>query len=372
MASKNPKDLVKEFKTVNGTVTTLIVKPELFPAWAGDDDQPYRVYDKSFSRLVVTIIRKPAGGGKLVVNANIPVWDLAGICKAAENASMMGTVISSSTFKWAMDMLKKASEPETPASVNDGQNSRREENKKKAIQRASEIKIANGKLKGKTPYQALLEGETGTLANQIDWLEESSRKNPKYKKTNDVQVNAIKAALYLANNNLLSEEEKKTVQHECCPAQDTFVLLPATPKGDSRHPDENGYCKCYEIEILWHIGDRYPVEIKIGNYEAPIRKDASGRQNVIKSERKKNEKGEYADRNFSFRLDETSFWNDVRMIKVHMSRFEQLYAFNQFRDADACDEENRRRAAEEKAKREAEKARREAGMNPGGMRMARG
>ena len=115
-----------------------------------------------------------------------------------------------------------------------------------------------------------------------------------------------------------------------------------------------------------HIGDRYPVEVKIGNYEAPIRKDASGRQNVIKSERKKNEKGEYADRNFSFRLDETSFWNDVRMIKAHMSRFEQLYAFNQFRDADECDEENRKRAAEEKAKREA------AGMNPSGMRIARG
>ncbi len=368
MASKNPKDIVREFKTVDGTVTTLVVQPAFFPAWTGDDDQPYRVYDKTFSRLIVTIILKSAGGGKLVVNANIPVWDLAGICKAAENASMIGSVISSSTFKRAMDTLKNLSEPESPLSAEGNQNglSRREENKKKAIQRASETMIANGKLKGQTPYQALLDGKVDMLANQIGWLEESSRKNPKYKKTNDEQVNAIKAALYLADNNLLSEEEKKaTVQQDGGAMKEIVVLLASTPKGSEKNRDENSYCPCYEIEILWHVGDRYPVEIKVLNYDAPIRKDSSGRQNVLKTERKRNEKGDFADRKLSFRLDEFSFWNDVRMIKAHMSRFEQLYAFNQFRDADECYEENRKRAAEEKAKRGS------AGMDPEGKRTDR-
>ena len=71
MASANPKDLVKEFKTSRaGDVMTLLVKPEFVPAWTSDDDQPYRVYDKSFSRLVVTILWKSQSGAKMSVTGN--------------------------------------------------------------------------------------------------------------------------------------------------------------------------------------------------------------------------------------------------------------------------------------------------------------
>ena len=38
MASANPKDLVREFKTSKaGDVMTLLVKPEFFPAWTSDE-----------------------------------------------------------------------------------------------------------------------------------------------------------------------------------------------------------------------------------------------------------------------------------------------------------------------------------------------
>ena len=74
MASANPKDLVREFKTSKaGDVMTLLVKPEFFPAWTEDDDQPYRVYDKSFSRLAVTILWKSPKGGKMSVTGNIKI-----------------------------------------------------------------------------------------------------------------------------------------------------------------------------------------------------------------------------------------------------------------------------------------------------------
>ena len=48
-----------------------------------------------------------------------------------------------------------------------------------------------------------------------------------------------------------------------------------------------------------------------------------------------------------FRLDESSFWNDCRMVKTHMERFEQLYAFNQFGDADMQENNNRKKAGYE-------------------------
>ena len=114
MVSANPKDLVKEFKTSRaGDVMTLLVKPEFVPAWTSNDDQPYRVYDKSFSRLVVTILWKSPNGGKMSVTGNIKIDKLAGIYRKAVNASQIDAVMSSVAFKWfagslqnMMDMLQ--------------------------------------------------------------------------------------------------------------------------------------------------------------------------------------------------------------------------------------------------------------------------
>ena len=129
MASANPKDLVKEFKTSRaGDVMTLLVKPEFVPAWTSNDDQPYRVYDKSFSRLVVTILWKSPNGGKMSVTGNIKIDKLAGIYRKAVNASQIDAVMSSVAFKWfagslqnMMDMLQnpKCTEDAGRGSVDD-------------------------------------------------------------------------------------------------------------------------------------------------------------------------------------------------------------------------------------------------------------
>ena len=76
------------------------------------------------------------------------------------------------------------------------------------------------------------------------------------------------------------------------------------------------------------------MEVKVVNYDAPVEKLAGGGQNVRRAE-KRNETS------LSFRLDESTFFNDVRLIKSHMERFESLYAYNQFQDADECDSRNR-------------------------------
>ena len=107
MASANPKDLVKEFKTSRaGDVMTLLVKPEFVPAWTSDDDQPYRVYDKSFSRLVVTILWKSQSGAKMSVTGNIKIDRLAGIYRKAVNASQIDAFMSTAAFKWFAGSLQ--------------------------------------------------------------------------------------------------------------------------------------------------------------------------------------------------------------------------------------------------------------------------
>ena len=168
MASANPKDLVKEFKTSRaGDVMTLLVKPEFVPAWTSNDDQPYRVYDKSFSRLVVTILWKSPNGGKMSVTGNIKIDKLAGIYRKAVNASQIDAVMSSVAFKWfagslqnMMDMLQnpKCTEDAGRGNVDD----RIVRSEKMAAAQA--IAIANGKLKGKTPLSALQEGQTAQVS----------------------------------------------------------------------------------------------------------------------------------------------------------------------------------------------------------------
>ena len=176
MASANPKDLVREFKTSKaGDVMTLLVKPEFFPAWTEDDDQPYRVYDKSFSRLAVTILWKSPKGGKMSVTGNIKIDRLAGIYRKAVNASQIDANLSTSACKWfagslqnIMGMLQSPCSAETGAGSMDDRIIRSEK-----MAAAQAVAIANGKLKGKTPLAALQEGMTDALRQQRNWLSEN-------------------------------------------------------------------------------------------------------------------------------------------------------------------------------------------------------
>ena len=341
MASANPKDLVREFKTSKaGDVMTLLVKPEFFPAWTGDDDQPYRVYDKSFSRLAVTILWKSPNGGKMSVTGNIKIDRLAGIYRKAVNASQIDAVMSTNAYKWfagslqnVVGMLQNPGSAETGAGSIDDRIIRSEK-----MAAAQAVAIANGKLKGKTPLAALQEGMADALRQQRNWLLENLPKYPGNRK----QIDAIDAALYLHEHGLLSMQEHVGGAAGPVPAAvlqaEDIVLLEASPKGQGRKADpETGLSPCHEISIIWHVGNRYPVEVKVVNYDAPVEKLAGGGQNVRRAE-KRNETS------LSFRLDESTFFNDVRLIKSHMERFESLYAYNQFQDADECDNANRKMA----------------------------
>ena len=342
MASANPKDLVREFKTSKaGDVMTLLVKPEFFPAWTSDDDQPYRVYDKSFSRLAVTILWKSQSGAKMSVTGNIKIDRLAGIYRKAVNASQVDAMMSTNAYKWfagslqiIMGMLQNPHSADAGAGNIDNRIIRSEK-----MAAAQAVAIANGKLKGKTPLAALQEGMADALRQQRGWLSENLPKYP----GNRRQIDAIDAALYLQEHGMLAVQEQGggmtgPAAGAAVPQTEDIVLLEASPKGQGRKADpETGLSPCHEISIIWHLGNRYPVEVKVVNYDAPVEKLAGGGQNVRRAE-KRNETS------LSFRLDEATFFNDVRMIRTHMERFESLYAYNQFQDADECDSRNRTNA----------------------------
>ena len=342
MASANPKDLVREFKTSKaGDVMTLLVKPEFFPAWTGDDDQPYRVYDKSFSRLAVTILWKSPNGGKMSVTGNIKIDRLAGIYRKAVNASQIDAVMSTNAYKWftgslqnMMGMLQTSKSADTGGGNIDDSITRSEK-----MAAAQATAIANGKLKGKTPLAALQDGMIDALRQQKIWLTDNLAKYP----GNRRQIDAIDAALYLHEHGLLSAQEQlpgAAVPNPgmAAPQVEDIILLEASPKGQGRKADpETGLSPCHEISVIWHVGNRYPVEVKVVNYDAPVEKLPGGGQNVRRAE-KRNETS------LSFRLDESTFFNDVRLIKSHMERFEALYAYNQFQDADECEDANRKTA----------------------------
>ena len=181
MASANPKDLVREFKTSKaGDVMTLLVKPEFFPAWTSDDDQPYRVYDKSFSRLAVTILWKSQSGAKMSVTGNIKIDRLAGIYRKAVNASQVDAMMSTNAYKWfagslqiIMGMLQNPHSADAGAGNIDNRIIRSEK-----MAAAQAVAIANGKLKGKTPLAALQEGMADALRQQRGWLSENLPKYP--------------------------------------------------------------------------------------------------------------------------------------------------------------------------------------------------
>ena len=342
MTSANPKDLVREFKTSRaGDVMTLLVKPEFFPAWTSDDDQPYRVYDKSFSRLAVTILWKSQSGAKMSVTGNIKIDRLAGIYRKAVNASQIDAVMSTNAYKWftgslqnMMGMLQTPKSADTGAGCIDDNITRSEK-----MAAAQATAIANGKLKGKTPLAALQDGMIDALRQQKIWLSDNLAKYPGNRK----QIDAIDAALYLHEHGLLATQEQLAGaaglnSGMAAPQVEDIILLEASPKGQGRKADpETGLSPCHEISVIWHVGNRYPVEVKVVNYDAPVEKLPGGGQNVRRAE-KRNETS------LSFRLDESTFFNDVRLIKSHMERFEALYAYNQFQDADECEDANRKTA----------------------------
>ncbi len=139
-------------------------------------------------------------------------------------------------------------------------------------------KFVAGNLKGKSPAQVILENgeEEGKkiLNDQYVFL----KKNLQKYKDNQKIMDAI-----VESGNLL--KEGKLSKDEISSGSNEFVIYDGgiKPLIRKKHPKNQNLCKIYEIKIVCDFSRRYPVNIKVLNYFAPVEKKENGTLNVQKA-----------------------------------------------------------------------------------------
>ena len=118
-----------------------------------------------------------------------------------------------------------------------------------------------GKLKGKTPADALLNTAEGLklLTEHYNWLKDNVGKYPKNKEQMDAIVEAV---------GLMKAGKLKATSSSAS----VFKILEAVPKPLIRKKDEKtGTCPVKEIQIECNLTKNAPFEIFISNYDAPVK-----------------------------------------------------------------------------------------------------
>ena len=209
--------------------------------------------------------------------------------------------------------------------------------------KATGVTFVAGYLKDKNPLQVILEdpekGKTN-LERQRDFLSKNLAKYPK----NQAQIDAINAALTL----LVSGALKGNSGEEIIPSNisnnlGSVELYTATPRALIRKKDaDTNLCPVYEVSIVWHYGNRYPIEITIVNEMAPVNQKDGGQINPILSQKQNVVKE-------SFRMS-IEDWYDVldKMVDVQKN-FKQMYFSALYKVALAVDENNRKAANQQPA-----------------------
>lgn len=264
---------------------TYSVESHLTLARTADGQSPLKVYHQTFSLYKHSIVEKDSAVKAVYANTNVK--EMEDIFKRTDYA-----------FAKSMD-----AECVPPSPVNE------------ELSLAYTVKITSGILKGKTPAEVLLENPNGkeALNNQYKWLKTNLEKYPNNKK----QMDAILDASRLFEEHKLKKAEKTEVYHS------SIRLYPSIgqplPKPLRRKTREDGKSFIYEMEIFWHIGDKFPIEIVIRNYWAPVNvmEDKTLRIGLKDASDKVEKK---------MRLTEADWLNHIREIKTDMKSFEYLYS----------------------------------------------
>jgi len=177
------------------------------------------------------------------------------------------------------------------------------------------VKMTTGPYKGYTPAEVLIANPDDpevikNLNNQYKFLKDNIKKYPR----NKAQMDAIAEAAKL-------QKEGKLAKAAAAKAP-SIKLYPAgasTPKPLRRKVRDDGKSFIYEIEIYWHVGDKYPIEVSIKNYWAPVKTMDDGTIRVVQKE-----SADAISR--SMRLSEVDWLNAVRSMRYDMANFSLLNA----------------------------------------------
>ena len=328
MSTKYPKDIAASLSTDK----TFAIRAELFPTDVNKGDAPLKMYNE-YSRFVFTILVKTENGMKNV-NGNLSVDEVPGLIMESYSAALAHVLVgipglqmigkSIMSLHTELDGLKKG----LANLFFFIKNGKLPEKKQAVLQikSADSVQISTGMYKGKTPLQVLKEDPSARsgLVKQAEFLRRNLKKYPK----NQLQINAIEEALRLLDNGSLTMINTDTA------TDNTIYLHQSGPRAlVRRKKDAEGFYPVWEMDIMWHFNNRYPVEIVITNYKAPVVTLETGQINPQKSQAKDISK-------LNYRLSMKEWMRHCSRISRTMQNFETIYALKQFKDSEAAYKEN--------------------------------
>lgn len=306
---------------------TFFVLNELTPATCEDGNEPLLFHHTTFSRFKFVII----SADKQAATANIPVTEFPGIFEEVRSRNLISRMNAGT--KRALQNIESSLQRIAPEGESSGITV-------DTSSPAFTVRITAGRLRGKTPVEALLENtevNTQMLKNQESWLTEHLRQYPK----NQTQIDAIKEALRLQEKGLLGrvQEPGTTTSAAQTPLPEPGNVIYKTGcRPLVRRTRKDGKSFVYEIKISWMEGMPKPIEVEIRNYYAPVKTDEKGLLNVLAKERADEMKNL-----FSLSMNEW-LWLE-HQINTQVRTFEDILARKMYKTANDDEYANRARAS---------------------------
>lgn len=241
-AIQSPREIFTNFSGKEENRVTLAVECHMNPAKIEDELSPQTLFGK-FTRLVFSMIRSGSS-----VRANINFDELPDIVERTAYAR-------AKVYDCELN----------PAGQADNASGG-------ALPIAYTTTFGMGPFKGRTPADVVMEDPEGNrekLGEHYKLLQANVEKYPR----NKIIMDAITNAYDLYKEGKL---EKKTAK----PASGrTFEIYKSGYRPLTREKREDGMCKVKEMTVQCNIGNRYPIEIAISEYYAPVT-SVNGRLNV--------------------------------------------------------------------------------------------
>lgn len=185
------------------------------------------------------------------------------------------------------------------------------------------VQIKTGKLAGKTPAQAILEGNIELLKNQKAFLEKNLDKYP----ANKEQIDAINAAMEL--NEKGSLESNKEVA-TAAPVAGPTVIYECAPK-NVKPLDAEGRYTVYQVTVTHNPAMNLPFTVSVMNCFAPVDKTKGNEIVLSKAVNKKTQ---------DIKLSEEEWFTMIDTMKATKILFENYSYPEQLRLAAKISKEN--------------------------------
>ena len=298
-AETNPKEIATVFTGPENSKTGLMVESYFDKADISTECSPQEIYHDKFSRYKFIVLSR-----KSAKTANMPVRDFA---EVEARTNYIRQKLYDMELMSASQPAAQEKVPESPA---------------------YSVQINMGEFKGKTPAEVLLEDAKNIdkLRDFYKYLKDNLEKHPNNKKVMDAINEAV---------TLMKAGNLKSVSMQSS-AFDIYVpgFRPLT-----RKTREDGMCFVYEMTIRCFLnGSKYPVEVTISNYYAPVVKRENGTLNVQVSKMDKETllKG-------TINMSMADWTAIIEKMREQKDAYTIIFAKDRFAAADAQQKENQQK-----------------------------